>query len=790
MTAKKANDVSSASSDRAKAESVKKKTTRKAAVKKAPKKKVTPKKVATDVGSTKASAEKREDVALPTNMSQRSIEKSLVLKREFDHLYRNYVAQLAKVVSICFVLVGAALIFSELAPIPQQPMVAQLASTTSALIQPTTILVTSTIPPVVTSDTIVKFTANNALNVKAKVRQLGMQGFHDLPTTKIQGDNYEATIWWASLPVGYYELFIYAVPQDQSGAVTYKSTAFHIGQLPTTQTTTQTQTTNTATPTTTTSTSGGSTSGTTQTSGTTGTTQTTQTTQTTTNTATDPIDSTVSGSVVQTSGGTDNTLDTSIQIPFAVFTTDDNVLTGTEIIGVSTPDDYSYIELYARPINSVNSRFITLATKRSVHWQFIVNSENIPNGDYEFYAQTKHNNSVLTSKSIRLRVSNAATTVSAPTYTPQPVTTTASSPTVETPTYERPLYVVTEDTRSTASSSEQLLSDVDREARDLLRTSDRDFTELFNRYATAQQSGDEEMIRLADEAIREQRERLADTALYDPRLQDIADNIDSELATKVENIKRRIESFETVRREKSGGDTAKDTDGDGISDADEIALYKTDPTAADSDNDGVNDGIEIIRGFNPNDAAGEAVIRFESPKETVGLTRADSLSIVEVTPIQALQSPDEPKPANKVATEIRGKALPNSFVTLYIFSTPIVVTVKTDADGSFVYTFDRELEDGRHDVYAAVTDNTGEIIAQSNPFSFVKEAQAFTPVDAAESEVVSGQTVAETTGGSYGLVIGVAILALGLILLMLGVSLRSKDDEIVITETPKTPQVT
>ena len=74
---------------------------------------------------------------------------------------------------------------------------------------------------------------------------------------------------------------------------------------------------------------------------------------------------------------------------------------------------------------------------------------------------------------------------------------------------------------------------------------------------------------------------------------------------------------------------------------------------------------------------------------------------------------------------ITGKALPNSFVTLYIFSTPIVVTLKTDADGSWAYRFDKELEDGEHEVYVGVTDNAGKIVAKSEPFTFVKEAEAF-----------------------------------------------------------------
>ncbi|MCC2606749.1 imelysin family protein [Planctobacterium marinum] len=46
--------------------------------------------------------------------------------------------------------------------------------------------------------------------------------------------------------------------------------------------------------------------------------------------------------------------------------------------------------------------------------------------------------------------------------------------------------------------------------------------------------------------------------------------------------------------------TVADSDGDGLSDGDEINIYNTDPGNADSDGDGVNDGDEITAGTDPN----------------------------------------------------------------------------------------------------------------------------------------------------------------------------------------------
>jgi hypothetical protein len=51
-----------------------------------------------------------------------------------------------------------------------------------------------------------------------------------------------------------------------------------------------------------------------------------------------------------------------------------------------------------------------------------------------------------------------------------------------------------------------------------------------------------------------------------------------------------------------------DTDGDGLSDYDEVFVYGTDPTNPDTDGDGMKDGWEVLYGLNPkqNDAAADS----------------------------------------------------------------------------------------------------------------------------------------------------------------------------------------
>jgi hypothetical protein len=49
-----------------------------------------------------------------------------------------------------------------------------------------------------------------------------------------------------------------------------------------------------------------------------------------------------------------------------------------------------------------------------------------------------------------------------------------------------------------------------------------------------------------------------------------------------------------------GTDPAKaDTDGDGLSDGDEVKKFRTDPLKADTDGDGYTDAQEIGNGYNP-----------------------------------------------------------------------------------------------------------------------------------------------------------------------------------------------
>ena len=53
--------------------------------------------------------------------------------------------------------------------------------------------------------------------------------------------------------------------------------------------------------------------------------------------------------------------------------------------------------------------------------------------------------------------------------------------------------------------------------------------------------------------------------------------------------------------------TNPDTDGDGLTDGDEVLLHGTDPTLADTDGDGMSDGFEVANGLDPTDPSDAAL---------------------------------------------------------------------------------------------------------------------------------------------------------------------------------------
>ena len=175
---------------------------------------------------------------------------------------------------------------------------------------------------------------------------------------------------------------------------------------------------------------------------------------------------------------------------------------------------------------------------------------------------------------------------------------------------------------------------------------------------------------------------------------------------------------ETCLNENTCGGLA-DPDKDGLSNNEEYR-FGTNPKSSDSDRDGYVDANEIQDGRNPLLSGSETksdTIIFESPKDSGEVKK----ELYQVTNVEMVKTEE-----GTSALKISGKALPNIYITVFIYSDPIVLTIKTDSNGDWSYTLDKPLEEGNHEVYVAVADNTGKVTAKSEPILFVQTAEATT----------------------------------------------------------------
>ncbi len=288
---------------------------------------------------------------------------------------------------------------------------------------------------------------------------------------------------------------------------------------------------------------------------------------------------------------------------------------------------------------------------------------------------------------------------------------------------------------------------------------------------------DTESIAKITETITALKNSVADDTEGDQN--DIATYLDSMIARTKENVERT----NTLITERTKQKASEDFDKDLISDYDEVRLYRTNPFVADSDNDGFLDGVEIQSGYDPLDATPEVLVAYESPKET-GVVREDILKVKSITAADTggiVATGTKPV----AAALLSGYALPNSFITLYIYSTPIIVTIKTDSDGSWNYRLDKELEDGEHEVYIGVTDNAGKIVAKSARFAFVKRAEAFDGIVVdSPATITTGDDSRLFSSAAINVILGVSTMAIGLILMLFGLNFIGRKTIVVPEPQP------
>ena len=232
------------------------------------------------------------------------------------------------------------------------------------------------------------------------------------------------------------------------------------------------------------------------------------------------------------------------------------------------------------------------------------------------------------------------------------------------------------------------------------------------------------------------------------------------------NNEFREKTMDVFLDERSGVRAFADSDHDDITDFDEVNIYGTDPKVSDTDRDGVTDGAELLSGTNPSSTAASGVeskIIFEDPAQ-FGKTASEMLAVATVA--ASGTTTDTSGEVHISSLTISGKAPANSFITIFVYSEPIVVTIKTDEFGSWTYTLDKELPDGSHEVFAAVADSKGRVWAKSSPLPFVKTAAAVS----VGSPILAPQNQAPGffAGGSLYMLIVILVGILAIALLLIG----------------------
>ncbi len=240
--------------------------------------------------------------------------------------------------------------------------------------------------------------------------------------------------------------------------------------------------------------------------------------------------------------------------------------------------------------------------------------------------------------------------------------------------------------------------------------------------------------------------------------------------TQTLNTLSQTVSTQNEALKSQGGDLLyKDTNKDGISDYDSVYVYNMNPTTpspvSSYEGKDINAGDKIILGFNP--ALSEIVkVEKEQPVEAPA-------------PVVSTYKVKEMALTEKKEVVIKGQALPNSFVTIYIYSTPIMVTVKTDSKGEWQYVLNKELENGDHTIYTASVNNSGNIIAKSSGYLFTKTAEAVTLKDA---PLIGAPIEANRPGLLDGINLYIIIIAflaiIILILILIGISNKKNKEQV------------
>lgn len=467
------------------------------------------------------------------------------------------------------------------------------------------------------------------------------------------------------------------------------------------------------------------------------------------------------------------------------------------------------VELVLVPRETLTERYLGKAKRLSGEsWQFIFDTKHAPNGDYALFARVTNGYGSYLSQPTAFRIKNAVPTLQPmATATPETAALQAeianiaiefktSEPRIDlkdavVPMIAKPLAPSASSGTATGTGSttasietEPLPPPLEERAVQFIASIESDSDALLELYGVAIRGNDPGAIAQMEGRLSEYEQKISQRVESELIGEGMVGTVD-----EAGTIRERIISLlreERMRRNREermildrvGDKIQRDSDRDGISDYDETHLYRTDPFVADTDADGFPDGAEVLSGYDPAREARETMVSFEDPRKE-GTERSDILAVTRLDVLEEEAGSTTDGTGRSIL--FSGVALPNSFIALYVYSTPVVVTVKTNADGSWSYAFDKELEDGQHEAFVGVTDNAGKLVAKSKPYAFVKTADAYTigrmqsesvPVAAPETRLMSEHAIVLTTS--------LVVVLVGLVLVLIGAYLARRPRALLV----------
>jgi hypothetical protein len=478
----------------------------------------------------------------------------------------------------------------------------------------------------------------------------------------------------------------------------------------------------------------------------------------------------------------DTSLDSVMQPPALLSIKNPLHLKGVVSLGV-TVDPADGVSLYVRKEGSLTDVYLNSAVRASdTLWNDVFDARTLPNGNYTLFVRVKNQYGVYNSRLYAVAIENSFASVasSSPAVLQHAQDMKAKVDAVvnefrttdpqhdlraELISFTAQVATGTPATTSSGTSTQGIHS------RQLAFINDIDgtFKHLLEMYAIVLRakdpSGSERMMSHITEFKRQTLDRLSTDLLPGEQSNtDVIQNLRDRINTIITSEAVRTKKQEDLIALRVGDQLSVDTDHDGIVDYDELTLYHTDPLNADTDGDGYPDGAELLAGYDPNKADGPVLRVFEDPRSS-GISRPDILDISAANVQHATTS--GPVPEKILFT---GKGLPNSFVTIYIYSTPITAITKTDANGLWSYVLDAALDDGQHQAYVALSDNTGLLVAKSLPFFFIKDAGMYTLGTLSQKTMATldepDQPLSEY---AYMLIASFVVLTVGLLMLVISI---------------------